>query len=359
MPAYSHHETDVLIIGAGGAGLFAALYADRNTPADTDITVVVKKLAGKSGCTRMVQGGYNAVLHPEDSIDLHYYDTLKGGKYINDQDIAWKLVEEAPKIIKLLENELGVFFDRDEDGHIHQKPFAGQSFDRTVHKGDLTGIEIMTKLRDELLNRDIEFVEETRAVDLLTADGESLGAVCLDMRSGEFEVFASKAVVLATGAGATMYEISTPALEKSADGQAMAYRQGLSFQDMEMMQFHPTGLLAGDTKLTGGVIEEGIRGAGAHLYNGEGERFMEKYAPEDGAGDPRHRLYRKLQRNNGRSWDAERRRLARRDPPWDGPGRRTIPRDVRTDAQRRDATLRDPRGSIPDRALSYGWSENF
>lgn len=273
-------ETDILIIGAGGAGMFAALYADDNTSADTDITVVVKKLAGKSGCTRMVQGGFNAVLHPDDSIDKHFFDTVEGGKFINDQELARQLVEGAPRIIRKLENELGVFFDRDEEGHIHQKPFAGQSFDRTVHKGDLTGIEIMTKLRDELLVRDVEFVEETRAVDLLIDEGEIAGALLLDIRSGEFEAMTAKGVVMATGAGATMYAISTPALEKAADGQAMAYRGGARLQDMEMMQFHPTGLLAGDTKLTGGVIEEGIRGEGAHLYNGEGERFMDRYAPE-------------------------------------------------------------------------------
>jgi len=280
MVEYDKAETDLLIVGAGGAGLFAALYADDNCPADTDITVVVKKLAGKSGCTRMVQGGYNAVLHEDDSIDLHFFDTLKGGKFINDQTLARKLVEGAPQVIRKLENDLGVFFDRDEDGYVHQKPFAGQSFDRTVHKGDLTGIEIMTKIRDELLTRDVEFVEETRAVDLLTDERGVAGAVLLDIRSGEFTAMKAPSVVFATGAGATMYEISTPALEKSADGQAMAYRRGVPLQDMEMMQFHPTGLLVGDTKLTGGVIEEGIRGEGAHLYNGEDERFMERYAPE-------------------------------------------------------------------------------
>ncbi|WP_324761157.1 FAD-binding protein [Haloarcula sp. GH36] len=282
MAAYEERETDILIVGAGGAGMFAALYADDNTPQDTDITVVVKKLAGKSGCTRMVQGGYNAVLHPDDSIDRHYEDTIKGGKFLNDQEIARELVEGAPKIIHKLENELGVFFDRDEDGHIHQKPFAGQSFDRTVHKGDLTGIEIMTKLRDELLTRNVEFLEETRAIDILTDESGTgaAGSLLLDMRKGEFITMASRMTLLATGAGATMYNISTPALEKSADGQAMAYRLGARFQDMEMMQFHPTGLLAGDTKLTGGVIEEGIRGEGAHLYNGNDERFLREYAPE-------------------------------------------------------------------------------
>lgn len=280
MADYDHSETDVLIVGAGGAGLFAALYADDHTPPETDITVVVKKLAGKSGCTRMVQGGYNAVLHPDDSVEQHFVDTVKGGKFINNQEIAWELVDNAPKIIRKLENELGVFFDRDEDGHIHQKPFAGQSFDRTVHKGDLTGIEIMTKLRDELLTRNIKFLEEVRAVDILTDEQGAAGAVLLDMRSGEFTAMTAQATLLGTGAGATMYSISTPALEKSADGQAMAYRRGVRFQDMEMMQFHPTGLLAGDTKLTGGVIEEGIRGEGAHLYNSDDERFMKEYAPE-------------------------------------------------------------------------------
>ena len=249
-------------------------------PSDTDVTVVVKKLAGKSGCTRMVQGGYSAVLHPDDSINLHYRDTIEGGKFINDQDIARQLIEGAPKVIRKLENELGVFFDRDEEGHVHQKPFAGQSFDRTIHKGDLTGIEIMTNLREELLARDIEFVEETRAINLLMADGEVAGAVTLDMHTGEFAAWSGKTVVLATGTGATMYEISTPALEKSADGQAMAYRCGVPFQDMEMMQFHPTGLLAGDTKLTGGVMEEGVRGAGAYLFNGVYERYMFQYAPD-------------------------------------------------------------------------------
>ncbi|MFC4248328.1 FAD-binding protein [Natribaculum luteum] len=271
----------MLVVGAGGAGLFAAMYADEESPDDLDITIVVKKLAGKSGCTRMVQGGYNAVLHPDDSLEAHYRDTVEGGKWINDQELAWTLIENAPTVIRKLENDLGVFFDRDEDGYVHQKPFAGQSFDRTVHKGDLTGIEIMTKIRDELLTRDVTFLEETRAVDLLTHDDEVVGCVVLDMRSGEFEVITANAVVLATGAGATMYRISTPALEKSADGQAMAFRRGVRLQDMEMMQFHPTGLLAGDTKLTGGVIEEGIRGAGAHLYNTEDERFMSRYAPEE------------------------------------------------------------------------------
>lgn len=279
MTDYNEIQTDLLIVGAGGAGLFAALGAAEGSEGDPDVTVVVKKLAGKSGCTRMVQGGYNAVLHPDDSVDLHFQDTLKGGKFINDQELARCLVEGAPEIIRKLENDLGVFFDRDEDGQIHQKPFAGQSFDRTVHKGDLTGIEIMTQLRDELLTRDVTFIEETRAVDLLTDDAGVVGALILDLRTGEFTAVNARAVVLATGAGATMYRISTPALEKSADGQAMAYRRGVPVQDMEMMQFHPTGLLAGDTKLTGGVIEEGIRGEGAHLYNDNGDRFMERYAP--------------------------------------------------------------------------------
>src|SRR4030095_6140032 len=138
-------EADILILGAGGAGLLAALHAhERNRR--LRIAIVVKGLLGQSGCTRMVQGGYNAVLHPADSLERHFEDTVKGGAFLNNQRLAWVLVEDAPKRVIELENKVGCLFDRNEDGTIHQKPFAGQSFDRTVHKGDLTGIEIMSNL---------------------------------------------------------------------------------------------------------------------------------------------------------------------------------------------------------------------
>jgi fumarate reductase flavoprotein subunit len=137
-------KTDILILGSGGAGLFAALHAHQHNP-ELSITVAVKGLLGKSGCTRMVQGGYNVALAEGDSVERHFMDTIEGGKWLPDQDLAWTLVEKAIERIHELENELGCFFDRNPDGTIHQKAFAGQTFDRTVHKGDLTGIEIINR----------------------------------------------------------------------------------------------------------------------------------------------------------------------------------------------------------------------
>jgi succinate dehydrogenase / fumarate reductase flavoprotein subunit/fumarate reductase flavoprotein subunit len=272
-------ETDILIIGAGGAGLLAALHA-REISSKLKIAIAVKGLLGQSGCTRMVQGGYNAVLNPADSLDRHFADTIKGGAWINYQELAWKMVEEAPRRIIELENKSGCLFDRNPDGTIHQKPFAGQSFDRTVHRGDLTGIEIMSNLRDSILESDIQVLQECRGLDLIKADGRIAGAILLEIRTGRLIFARAKATLLATGGGATMYRISSPSLEKSGDGMAMAWRAGASFVDMEMLQFHPTGLLVGDSIATGGLLEEGLRGAGARLYNGLGERFMERYDPQ-------------------------------------------------------------------------------
>lgn len=267
---------DILIFGAGGAGLLAAVHAHERNPR-LKIVIVVKGLVGQSGCTRMVQGGYNAVLHPGDSLEKHFRDTLAGGAYLNDQELAWTLVEDAPKRILELENKLGCLFDRNEDGSIHQKAFAGQSFDRTVHKGDLTGIEIMSNLRDYVLEADIAVLEDARGLDLLSREGRIIGALVLNIRTGQFLVVEAKATLVATGGAATMYKISSPSLEKSGDGMAMAWRAGAAFADMEMVQFHPTGLLVGHSVATGGLLEEGLRGAGARLFNGHGERYMARY----------------------------------------------------------------------------------
>ena len=132
----------------------------------------------------MVQGGYNAVLNPADSLDRHFADTIKGGAWINHQELAWKLVEEAPRRIIELENKSGCLFDRNRDGTIHQKPFAGQSFDRTVHRGDLTGIEIMSNLRDTILETDIQVLQERRGLELVNPAAAIAGALLQDIRSG-------------------------------------------------------------------------------------------------------------------------------------------------------------------------------
>ncbi|MDF3882195.1 MULTISPECIES: L-aspartate oxidase [Cupriavidus] len=274
-------QTDVLILGSGGAGLFAALHAHQQAP-ELSITVAVKGLLGKCGCTRMVQGGYNVALAQGDSVERHFMDTVEGSKWLSDQDLAWTLVTKAVERIHELENELGCFFDRNPDGTVHQKAFAGQTFDRTVHKGDLTGIEIINRLAEQVWSRGINRLEEHRAVELIkTPDGKSLsGVLMIDMRNGEFVFVQAKAVLLATGGGPTMYKFHTPSGDKSCDGLAMALRAGLPLRDMEMVQFHPTGLLAGkDTRMTGTVLEEGLRGAGGYLLNGDKERFMHNYDP--------------------------------------------------------------------------------
>ena len=274
---YEVVETYLLILGGGGAGLLAAIHAHDNAP-DLDITVVVKALFGKGGCTRLVQGGYNAALDAADSVERHFEDTIKAGSFINDRELAWLLVSRAPAVVDELEKRHGCYFDRHPDGRIHQKAFAGQSFDRTVHKGDLTGIEIMNRLTEQVFKRAPRILEEHRALDLLTdSNGSVCGAVLLDIRTGRFVAVNARATLLATGGGPNMYRIAAAAADKACDGIAIGYRAGAELMDMEMVQFHPTGLIAADSRMTGTVLEEGLRGAGGHLFNGRGERFMERY----------------------------------------------------------------------------------
>jgi succinate dehydrogenase/fumarate reductase flavoprotein subunit len=271
-------ETDILVLGAGGAGLCAALHAADRSP-NLAITVVVKGLLGRAGCTRMVQGGYNAVMTEPDSLDAHFLDTLAGGGWINDQELVWTLVVEAPGRVLELESRYGCLFDRTDAGRIHQKPFAGQTHDRTIHKGDLTGIEIMNRLSEQVLRRpNVRALEECRAVELLLdGEGRCAGALVLDVRSGRFVAVTARATLLAMGGGPTMYKVVACSADKASDGIALGYRAGLPLRDMEMIQFHPTGLVIPDSLMTGALLEEGLRGAGGHLRNGRGERFMARY----------------------------------------------------------------------------------
>ncbi len=272
-------KSDVLVLGSGGAGMCAALHM-ADAPCPPSVVLAVKGLFGKSGCTRMVQGGYNVVLQEGDSLEAHFLDTLKGGQWINNQELAWLMVTEAPARVLELENRAGCFFDRDEAGNLHQKPFAGQSFDRTVHKGDLTGIEIINRLAEQVAaSKTTTILEEVRGLDLLlSGDGRRVvGALLLDVRKGGFVVVQAKATLLATGGGPTMYRIAAPCHDKTCDGIAMGYRAGAPLMDMEMVQFHPTGLLVANMMISGSVLEEGLRGSGAYLKNGLGERYMHKY----------------------------------------------------------------------------------
>ena len=274
-------KTDILIIGMGGAAQLAALNAFDANP-DLKILIVTKALRGKGGCSRMVQGGFNVVLHPNDSHEKHLKDTLKGGHFINNQELARTLVEQATPTIKEMEALYGCFFDRNPDGTVHQKPFAGQSYDRTVHKGDLTGIEIISRTTEQILKRDIKVLEEHRALDLLTDESgrQVTGALVLDLRKGSFIVVEANATIMATGGGPTHYRFCAPGPEKRVDGLAMLYRVGARLMDMEMVQFHPTGLIIPGSVVAGSLLEEGLRGAGAYLVNAEGERYMQRYDPQ-------------------------------------------------------------------------------
>jgi fumarate reductase flavoprotein subunit len=298
------HDTDILIIGSGGAGLFAALHAQQTAPTGTKITIAVKGLIGKCGCTRMVQGGYNVAMGGGDTVERHFMDTINGGKWLPNQDMAWRLCEQSVVRVRELENEVGCFFDRNPDGSLHQKAFAGQTADRTVHKGDLTGIEIINRLMEKVLASGVEKLQEHRAVGLIpTKDGSALaGVLMIDMRTGKFRLARAKAVLMATGGGPTMYKYHTPSGDKTMDGLAMALRAGLKLRDMEMVQFHPTGLLAGDhTRMTGTVLEEGLRGAGGQLINHNGQRFMFDF---DAKGERATRdvvsrgIYAEIRKNN-------------------------------------------------------------
>src|SRR5260370_6722219 len=205
-------------------------------------------------------------------------DTMEGGKGVADQEPAWTLVTKAVERVRELENESGCFFDRDPDGTLHGKAFAGQSFDRTVHKGDRTGIEIISGLMEQVWARaGVRRLEEHRALALIPAreSGSIAGVLLADVRTGELRFLSAQAVLLATGGGPTMYRYHTPSGDKSMDGIAMALRAGLPLRDMEMVQFHPTGLLAGpETRMTGTVLEEGLRGAGGEPLAPAHRRFL-------------------------------------------------------------------------------------
>ncbi len=288
----------------GAAAQLCALYAHDADP-DLNILIATKALRGKGGCSRMVQGGFNAVLNPADSHEKHLMDTLQGGQYINDQELAKTLVEQATPTIKELETKFGCFFDRNPDGSIHQKAFAGQSFDRTVHKGDLTGIEIMGRLTEQVAKRRIPVLEECPAVELLLDETGQMvtGALLFDMRRGEFIVVEAAATMVATGGGPTQYRFHAPGPDKSADGLAMLFRAGALMKDMEMVQFHPTGLIVPASVVAGALLEEGLRGSGAYLYNGNGERYMLRCAPGAGERATRDVVSRSsyLEMTNGRA----------------------------------------------------------
>jgi len=262
--------TDVLIVGGGGAGARCAIECS-----DKRVVMAVKGLFGKSGCTVMAEGGYNAVLDPRDNFEKHFLDTLKGGCYINNPKLVEILVKNAPKELRNLER-FGALFDRREDGSIAQRPFGGQSFNRTCYSGDRTGHEIMTSLMEYSSKlENIRIIEDVMAVKLIVKGNRCYGAIFLDLIEGRLFPIYATSTVLATGGAGQIYPITTNPLQKVGDGFALAYWEGVELIDMEMVQFHPTGMVD-----TGTLVTEAVRGEGGILYNRYGERFMINYDRE-------------------------------------------------------------------------------
>ena len=271
-------STDVLIIGSGGAGSRAAIEVDN---AGLKATIVSKGLSFRSGCTGMAEGGYNAVfktVDKDDSIEAHFNDTLKGGSYLNDKKLVDILVNESPKRLVDLEN-FGALFDRQESGQIDQRPFGGQSFRRTCYQGDRTGAELLNALKEEIIRRDIECIEEVMITSLVTDGDEVIGATGLDLKDSNLIYFKAKATILASGGAGQLYPVTSNTFQKNGDGFAISYRAGAQLVDMEQIQFHPTGMVAPESK-KGVLVTEAVRAEGGKLINKDGERFMSKYAPE-------------------------------------------------------------------------------
>ncbi|MDH7593724.1 MAG: fumarate reductase subunit A [Methanomicrobiales archaeon] len=265
-------DCHVLVIGSGGAGVRAALEAAKYG----DTILLSRTLTGKGGCTTMAEGGYNAVLRAQDSPALHVQDTMEGGAWLNDPALVEVLVREAPERMRDL-LAWGAVFDVTEGREIAQRPFGGQRFPRTCYAGDRTGHEMILTLVEQLRRSDVVQLQEHVAIELLK-DGERVcGAIALD-RKNELVVVKADAVVLATGGGTRVYDISTNSASGTGDGYALGYRAGAELIDMEMVQFHPTGAVY-PYDARGRLVTEAVRGEGGVLKNALGERFMERYDP--------------------------------------------------------------------------------
>ena len=269
------HEHDVIVVGAGGAGLRAAIAADQQ---GADVALV-SKLHPVRSHTGAAEGGINAALHEEDSWELHAYDTVKGSDYLGDAPAIDAFAKEAPEEVVQLER-WGMPFSRNDDGTVSQRPFGGLSHPRTTYAGAETGHHLLHTMYEQTVKRGIEVYDEWFVTRLATDGQQCHGVVGYEIRTGEIDGFwARDGVVLATGGLGQVFDHTTNAVANTGDGQAMAYRAGVPLEDMEFVQFHPTTLPS-----TGVLISEGVRGEGGILYNSEGERFMFErgYATSDG-----------------------------------------------------------------------------
>jgi succinate dehydrogenase / fumarate reductase flavoprotein subunit len=271
-------EHDVLIVGAGGAGLSAAIEASAQ---GLSTGIVMKSLLGKAH-TVMAEGGMAAALANVDERDhwkIHFRDTMRGGKFLN----VWRMVELhakiAPERVRLLE-EWGAVFDRTKNGLINQRNFGGHRYPRLAHVGDRTGLEMIRTLQDHGIHQGIHTYMECTALDLLTnKKGEACGIVCMWRESGNFTIFKAKSIIFATGGGGKAWDVTSNSWEYTGDGYAMAYEAGAELMDLEFNQFHPTGMVW-PLSVKGILVTESVRGEGGILLNSEGSRFMFNYIPE-------------------------------------------------------------------------------
>ena len=264
------YEHDVLVIGAGLAGMRAAYTASQN---GVDVAVISKVYPVRSH-SNAAQGGINAALGDRgDNWEDHAYDTVKGSDYLGDQDAIEVMCREAGDEVISMEN-MGVIFNRDEEGRLGVRSFGGQRQARTFFVADFTGQALLHVLHEQILRLGVRVYEEWFVLSLIMDDGECAGAVVMEMKTGDIHVIRAKAVIIAAGGLGRVFEPSTNALICTGDGMALAYQVGAPLMDMEMVQYHPTTL-----KANGALLSEAARGEGAYLLNSEGERFMERYAP--------------------------------------------------------------------------------
>ena len=270
-------SSDVLVLGAGGGGLRAAIES-QSLGAKT--IVVSKSVFGKAH-TVMAEGGIAASLgdvDPKDSWEVHFSDTVREGVYIGDWRSAEILSKEAPERVYELEH-YGALFDRTPEGKIMQRAFGAHTYRRLCHVGDKTGLEIIQTLKDMVLHLDIEVMDEVFITKIVVSGGRAVGAIGIRMRTGEVIVFSSKAVIVATGGCGRIYKTTSNSWESTGDGIALAFNAGAELKDMEMVQFHPTGMVY-PPGVKGLLVTESVRGEGGMLFNSKGERFMRRYSPK-------------------------------------------------------------------------------
>ncbi|MEO8450921.1 MAG: fumarate reductase/succinate dehydrogenase flavoprotein subunit [Gemmatimonadota bacterium] len=271
MAEYQTHDHDVLVIGAGGAGLRAAIGA---AAAGTSVGLVCKSLLGKAH-TVMAEGGVAAALANVDDRDnwkVHFTDTLRGGQYLNNWRMAELHAKEAPDRVRELE-AWGALFDRTADGKILQRNFGGHRYPRLAHVGDRTGLEMIRTLQDHGIHQGIDVHMEVTILTLFKQGGRVVGALGYDRERGRFRLFRAKAIVIATGGVGRAFKITSNSWEYTGDGQALAVDAGAALQDMEFVQFHPTGMVW-PPSVRGILVTEGVRGEGGILVNNQGKRFM-------------------------------------------------------------------------------------